>query len=72
MEDYVVEAWVHLWVAYAQLAPELCKEAQSYARIAYKICVGEDWTFDRIYTDMAHKAISKEKDLVQSLQELSV
>ncbi|KAL8823300.1 MAG: hypothetical protein Q9191_005988 [Dirinaria sp. TL-2023a] len=72
MEDYVVEAWVHLWVAYAQLAPELCEKAQSCARIAYKICVGEDWTFDRVYGGMAQKAIAKEKDPVESLQELSI
>ena len=72
MVDHVVEAWVHLWVAYARLAPELCTEAESCARIAYKICVGEDGTFDRTYGKMARQAISNEKDLVESLQALSI
>lgn len=47
--DYVVEAWVHLWQAYMHVAPQLCGQAEECARTAYRICVGEDVTFDQHY-----------------------
>ena len=72
MVEHVVETWLHLWVAYAQLAPELCEEAERCARISYKICGGEDETFSETYGKMARQAISKEKDLVQLLQEMKL
>ncbi|KAI9878412.1 MAG: hypothetical protein M1830_000932 [Pleopsidium flavum] len=45
----VIEAWVHLWTAYAYVAPELCGKAEECARIAYRVCIGEDTTFDENY-----------------------
>lgn len=53
----VVETWVHLWVVYAKLAPNLCSKCEEYARVAYKICIGEDETFDEHYGRVAKKAI---------------
>jgi hypothetical protein len=46
MTDYVVEAWIHLRTAYVAVAPHLCQKAEEYARVAYKICTGEDVTFE--------------------------
>ena len=57
LTDHLIETWVHLWTAYAHLAPELCKKAEEYAKIAYKICVGEDETFHQKYGKIAHQAI---------------
>lgn len=53
----VVETWVQLWVAYAAVAPELYADAERCARICYKICVGEDETFDDSYGRKARKAM---------------
>jgi SET domain len=47
--DRVVEAWVHLWKAYKHVAPQLGGQAEECARTAYRICVGEDVTFDEYY-----------------------
>lgn len=33
--------------AYRYVAPELVSQAEAYARISYKICIGEDETFDK-------------------------
>lgn len=49
MVDHVIEAWMHLWTAYACVAPQLCAEAKECARTAYKICAGEDITFEENY-----------------------
>ncbi|KFY84860.1 hypothetical protein V500_08923 [Pseudogymnoascus sp. VKM F-4518 (FW-2643)] len=57
MAHGVVETWVQLWVAYATVAPELCADAERCARICYKICVGEDETFDDSYGKKARKAM---------------
>ena len=52
MTDYVVEAWIHLRTAYVALAPHLCQKAEEYARVAYKICTGEDVRKDREATEL--------------------
>lgn len=39
--DYVIEAWIH-----TTLAPHLCQKAEECARLAYKMCIGEDVTFE--------------------------
>jgi SET domain len=49
VHDRVVEAWVQLWKAYMHVAPQLCGQAEKCARTAYRICVGEDVTFDEHY-----------------------
>lgn len=45
MMDGVVSALLFLRDAYAVFAPPLAAKVEDYARIAYKICVGEDVTF---------------------------
>lgn len=35
--------------AYHSVAPDLEIQAEEYARISYKICLGEDETFDETY-----------------------
>lgn len=57
MTDGVIETWVHLWTAYAGVAPRLAQKAEEYARISYRICVGEDVTFDETYGKDAREAI---------------
>lgn len=49
MMDGVVDWWVLLQDAYRMAAPELTAPAEGYARTAYRICVGEDETFDETY-----------------------
>ncbi len=68
MNNCVIQAWVHLWTAYAQVAPDLCKKAEEYAKISYKICIGEDETFGEKYGRLAHQAIFEGKDLVELFQ----
>jgi hypothetical protein len=45
MMDGVVDAWIHLCNAYTALAPHLFPQAEDCAKLAYKICIGEDETF---------------------------
>ena len=47
MDDSVLEAWIHLYIAYTELAPQLCSRVEEYARLSYKMCVGESVTFDK-------------------------
>ncbi len=63
----VVETWVHLWVAYATLAPNLCSKCEGYARLTYKICIGEDETFDEHYARAARKAMCEGTNLMVEL-----
>ena len=63
MEDCLIQTWVHLWTAYAQVAPDLCRRAEEYARITYRICIGEDDTFDEKYGKLAHQAMFEGRDL---------
>ena len=68
----VVETWVHLWTAYARCAPELCKKAEEYARIAYKVCVGEDETFDENYGKLARRAVAgEEANLMEAFRSMA-
>jgi hypothetical protein len=57
MVDSVIETWIHLWTAYAIVAPEWCHRAEEYAKTAYRICVGEDVTFEETYGRKAKEAI---------------
>ncbi|KAJ5542819.1 hypothetical protein N7535_005243 [Penicillium sp. DV-2018c] len=50
MADEVVGCWMILCGAYRELAPPLASQAEEYARVSYKICVGEDETFDQTYS----------------------
>lgn len=49
MLDLLAECWMLLAAAYHLLAPDLEAQAEEYARISYKICVGEDETFNETY-----------------------
>jgi hypothetical protein len=51
MEDCLIECWLHLSSAYHLVAPDLEPQAMQYARISYRICIGEDETFDETYGD---------------------
>lgn len=49
MTDGVVGCWMILSGSYQTLAPGLEAQAEHYARISYRICVGEDQSFDETY-----------------------
>jgi hypothetical protein len=49
MGEGVIECWMLLRNAYRLLAPGLVATAEGYARVAYRICFGEDETFERTY-----------------------
>jgi hypothetical protein len=55
MEDHLIKCWMLLSDAYHLVAPDLEVQAEQYARISYKICVGEDETFDETYGKLANK-----------------
>lgn len=67
MYDRAIEAFIHLWVAYEAIAPEFSNDMEKYARVVYKICIGEDETFDQIFGRIARQAMSGDKDLVKSM-----
>lgn len=50
MTEEVVRCWMVLCRAYQELAPELASQAEGYAKISYRICVGEDETFEQTYS----------------------
>ena len=49
MKECLIECWMLLSGAYHLVAPDLEAQAEEYARISYKVCVGEDETFDETY-----------------------
>ncbi|OGM44076.1 hypothetical protein ABOM_007297 [Aspergillus bombycis] len=49
MVDQLIEIWLVLAEAFHTVSPELEAKAEWYARITYKICVGEDETFEDTY-----------------------
>ena len=57
MIDFVIETWIHLWTASARVAPHLCQKAEECAKISYKICVGEDMSFEEYYGKDARNSI---------------
>ncbi|OJK04901.1 hypothetical protein ASPACDRAFT_49254 [Aspergillus aculeatus ATCC 16872] len=48
--DGLVGCWMILCRAYSDIAPDLADQAERYARTTYKICVGEDETFESTYS----------------------
>ena len=58
--EHLVRAWVAAWTAFAELK-NLKKAAVAgrYAKLTYKIVVGEDETFDKVYGKHATDAISE-------------
>ncbi|EAW07588.1 TPR domain protein [Aspergillus clavatus NRRL 1] len=55
MKDSLVGCWMILSTAYRDIAPELAIQAGEYARITYRICVGEDETFDQTYSPYSER-----------------
>ena len=70
IDDHLIQTWVLMWTAYAQVAPHLCKKAEEYARITYKICIGEDDTFDEKYGKLAFEAMFEGLDLGKAFQSM--
>jgi hypothetical protein len=50
--DEVIEFWIILTRTYRLVAPELVSQAEAYAKTSYRICIGEDATFEKIYVDV--------------------
>lgn len=54
MQGRVIRCWILLAKAYRKVAPDLVSQAERYARLSYKMWLGEDETFDQtcdIYSD---------------------
>ncbi|KAK0732248.1 hypothetical protein B0H67DRAFT_597857 [Lasiosphaeris hirsuta] len=51
MVDHVIDCWMFLRNAYrrAGAAPELAAAAEGYAKTSYRVCFGEDETFEETY-----------------------
>ncbi|KAK2805127.1 hypothetical protein FQN50_006372 [Emmonsiellopsis sp. PD_5] len=49
MVDTNVRCWITLAAAYCVVAPDIVLQAEGYARITYRILVGEDETFEETY-----------------------
>lgn len=50
-EDALVAGWLILAQCYRAVAPELEAAARGYAKACYRICVGEDETFEETYAE---------------------
>ena len=48
MGNEVMNMWTHLWNAYAAFAPHLLSQAAGCGKLAYKINMGEDVTFEEV------------------------
>lgn len=55
MDDDVVGCWMLLAGAYHLMAPMLEPQAEVYAKISYRVCVGEDETFDQTYGKLSDR-----------------
>lgn len=55
MNDALVGNWMILRYAFRELEPTLASQAEEYARVSYKICVGEDETFDQTYSRLSNR-----------------
>ncbi|KAL2839285.1 hypothetical protein BJY01DRAFT_250596 [Aspergillus pseudoustus] len=55
MIDGLVGCWMMLCRAYCDAAPGLASQAEDYARISYRICVGEDETFEDTYSRFSNR-----------------
>ena len=71
-QDEVIETWTHLWTAWDKVAPRLCGKAEEYARISYRMCVGEDDTFDETVGRMARECMRQGKDLGTAFMKMAL
>lgn len=49
IDDDLVNGWIVMARAYHAVAPELVAAARGYAKMVYRICVGEDESFEDTY-----------------------
>ena len=70
--DQVIETWTHLWTAWDKIAPHLCGKAEEYARLSYRVCVGEDDTFDETVGKVARENMQRGKDLGRAFLEMTL
>jgi hypothetical protein len=50
--DHSVECWGILCGAYQLVAPDLTTQAVHYAKLSYRVCVGEDETFEETHRNL--------------------
>ncbi|KAL4965469.1 TPR domain protein [Aspergillus stella-maris] len=55
MEAHLIGSWMALALAYRGLGSNLAAAAEHYARITYRICIGEDETFDDTYSKFSNR-----------------
>ncbi|KAJ5698294.1 hypothetical protein N7462_000299 [Penicillium macrosclerotiorum] len=55
VSDGVVRCWMVLRSAYHEVDPTIAAQAEEFARISYKIAVGEDETFDLTYRKLSSR-----------------
>ena len=75
MVDPLVETWLHLWLSYGllrPLQPMLCAKAEQYAKITYRICVGEDESFEEKVGSVARSILNGGSDLSMAFMNLSI
>ncbi|KAJ5198589.1 uncharacterized protein N7498_007706 [Penicillium cinerascens] len=67
--DSLVPCWMSLANCYRKVAPGLEDQAKKYAKITYRICVGEDETFDELYAKESgnNRALNHNKKTQQQL-----
>jgi hypothetical protein len=59
-----IESWLMLAIAYFHVAPDLESQAWDCARLAYKICTGQDETFEETYGSWRMARVSAALDAV--------
>ena len=73
MADPLIETWVHLWLSYGLLRPRqpmLGARAEQYAKITYRICVGEEESFEEKVGSVARTILNGGGDLGMAFMSL--
>ena len=70
--DSGVEIWMHIRMVLAQSAREPCLKAEGVAKTCYRICIGEDETFDATYGEAAKRVDFGGTDLVEEVRKMMV
>ena len=75
MADPLIETWVHLWLSYGLLRPRqpmLGARAEQYAKLTYRICVGEDESFEEKVGVVVRGILNGGGDLGMAFMSLSM
>ena len=75
MVDPLIETWLHLWLSYGllrPLQPMLGARAEHYAKITYRICIGEDESFEEKVGSVARRILNGGGDLGMAFASLSM